>query len=81
MKSYLNRTKELVKEENDKEGHYLPEAPQRTHGGEVRWVGVFGQQLVLREVGLGPTNVDPLVDRHLQQERAPQEDPLPTRRH
>jgi hypothetical protein len=67
----LNRTKELVKEENDKEGHYLLEAPQRTHGGEVRWVDVFGQQLVLREVGLGPTDVDPLVDPHLQQERAP----------
>jgi hypothetical protein len=29
---------------------------------EVRWVGVFGQQLVLREVGLELTDVEPLVD-------------------
>jgi hypothetical protein len=48
--------------------------------GEVRWVGAVGQRLVIREVGPGPTDVEPLVDPHLQQERAPQEDRLPTRR-
>jgi hypothetical protein len=37
-----------------KGGHYLPETPHRTHGGEVRWVGAVGQRLVLREVGPRP---------------------------
>jgi hypothetical protein len=27
-----------------KGGHYLPETPQRTHGGEVRWVGAVGRR-------------------------------------
>jgi hypothetical protein len=53
-----------------KGGHYLPEAPQKTHGGEVRWVGAVGQRFVLREVGPRPTDVESLVDPHLQQERA-----------
>jgi hypothetical protein len=63
-----------------KGGHYLPETPQRTHGGEVRWVGAVGRWLILREVRPGPTDVEPLVDPHLEHERAPQEDRLPTRR-
>jgi hypothetical protein len=46
-----------------KGGHYLPETPQRTRGGEVRWIGAVGQRLVLREVGPGPTDVEPLVGR------------------
>jgi hypothetical protein len=57
-------------------GHYLPETPQRTHGREVRWVGVVVHRLVLREVLPGPTNVEPLVNPHLEQEKAPQEDRL-----
>jgi hypothetical protein len=52
-------------------GHYLLETPQRTHGGEVRWVGAVGRRLVLREVCPGPTDVEPLVDPHLEQEREP----------
>jgi hypothetical protein len=45
-----------------------------THGREVRWVGVVGRRLVLREVRPGLTDVEPLVDPHLERERAPQED-------
>jgi hypothetical protein len=54
-----------------KGGHYLPETPQGTHGGEVRWVGAVSRRLVLREVRPGSTDVEPLVDPHLEQERAP----------
>jgi hypothetical protein len=36
-----------------KGGHYLPETPQRTHGGVVRWVGAVGHGLVLERSVLG----------------------------